>query len=58
MVPNQQANIHENHELGTGYFVHKRIVSAAKTDFATVLAVRNYIIFKLEDLCSNSNKEF
>jgi hypothetical protein len=37
VAPNQQANIHfvhgkrnESHELGTGLFVHKRIISAAK----------------------------
>jgi hypothetical protein len=36
VAPNQQANMHfsmegnENHELGTGFYVHKRIVSAVK----------------------------
>jgi hypothetical protein len=37
MAPNQQANIHlsmgkgkEKHELGSGFVVHKRIISAVK----------------------------
>jgi hypothetical protein len=37
VAPNQKANIHffygkviENHEIGTGSFVHKRIISAVK----------------------------